>query len=163
MVNRLAYYMKYFFFSAAVMLAGAACNQAANASSAGRKHLVEINKNGDLLYVDKTSISRVMKETGDSYFSSYVIGFADSIKGNSKSESEKTLYFQYRMSNDWKAVLNGDSLLPVFFQPVTKLNSMTREGIIVFELPGGQHPDTLVFNDSFGQWEQQVIVLNQKL
>ena len=138
-----------------------ACHQPAAVKKDHFRHLAEIHKNGSVLYIDKVDSRRVMKSDDYSAFSSYKIGFVDSMPANVKMQQEQTVYFDYRMGNDWKAVIGADSIAPVYFQPVTGLNKMIKEAIIVFELPAGKQPDALVYNDSFGDWQKQIIALNQ--
>lgn len=139
-----------------------ACHQPVAAKPVVR-HLAEIHKNGSVLYIDKVDSRYVLKPDNKDAFTSYKIGFEDSVQGNSTHEQQKNVYFDYRMSNDWKAVVDGDSVAPVFFQPVQGLSSKVKEGIIVFELPAGKQPDALVYDDSFGAWQKQVIALNQNI
>ena len=137
------------------------CHQPEGVKKDHFRHLAEIHKNGLVLYIDKVDSRQVIKSENYSAFSSYKIGFVDSMPANKKMQQEQAVYFDYRMGNDWKAVIGSDSIAPVYFQPVTGLNKMIKEGILVFELPHGKQPDALVYNDSFGDWQQQTIALNQ--
>jgi hypothetical protein len=139
------------------------CLQACQQPAAGVKairHLAEVHNNGSTLYVDLADARQVMKADSNNSFIAYKIGFEDSVQGDKKYEQERSVYYDYRMGNDWKVVAGGDSISPVFFQPVTALNKTNKEEILVFELPAGQHPDALVYDDSFGDWQKQIIALN---
>ncbi|OQP63234.1 hypothetical protein A3860_25430 [Niastella vici] len=127
------------------------------------KHMAEIHRKGSDLYLDEADSRQVMKAGSNNNFIAYKIGFTDSLTDDKKFEQKRIEYYDYRMVNDWKAVVNGDSISPVFFQPVTGLNKMNREGILVFELPTGSQPDALVYDDSFGNWQKQIIALNPHL
>lgn len=137
------------------------CHQPVAGVKKKNTHLAEMHKNGSVIYIDKIDSRQVMKSENYNAFSSYKIGFVDSVPVNAKFEKERTVYFDYRMGNDWKAVIGNDSIAPVYFQPATGLNKMIKEVILVFELPAGKQPDALVYNDSFGDWQQQTIALNQ--
>lgn len=139
------------------------CNQSASSKATKKTHLVEISRPGALLYVDKVANNRVMADAGEhGQFVSYRIGFYDSIAHRDKKvQREATVYYQYKMSSDWKAVIAGDSIAPVFYQPMAGLNSQVNEGVLVFELPGQQEPDALVYHDATGLWQTQIIVLKE--
>jgi hypothetical protein len=145
-------------------LCAAICLQACQHPVAGarvaKRHLVEISRNGSTLYIDRIDSRQIIKSDSNGTFTAYKIEFEDSVQRDKKYEQDKTVYFEYRLGNDWKAVIDGDSIAPVFFQPVTGLNKMNKEGILVFELPAGKQADALVYDDSFGNWQQQIIALN---
>jgi hypothetical protein len=136
--------------------------------SVKEKHFVEISlQNVGRMYIDEVPNDLVMKtgskKNNTSEFYSLLVGFQDSTLNASKPPDEKqTKYFQYDMPKDWFAIVDGDSLSPVFSVPRTKLHKETDEAIIVFEVPKGRRPDTLVYKDSFGPWSVQQIVLDQK-
>lgn len=142
------------------------CNHPASAAASPVRHQVEIEKNGSVLYVDQVESNRILKQEEETNtkgsFASFKIGLNNSFPFNSKREKEWGVHFEYNMTRDWVALIEGDSLSPVFFHPVIGLNTKTREAILVFELPAGaRQPDTLIYNDSFGTWQQQIIPLNQ--
>ncbi|THU40043.1 hypothetical protein FAM09_09155 [Niastella caeni] len=146
-----------------VLLYVQACQQPAAKTIPAIRHLAEVHKNGSTLYVDRADSRQVMKADSSEVFIAYKIGFEDSVQGDKKYEQERNVYYDFRMAGDWKAVVDSDSIAPVFFQPVTGLNKTNKEGILVFELPAGKRPDALVYNDSFGGWQQQIIALNPHL
>jgi hypothetical protein len=128
-----------------------------------KKHLASINQPGALLYVDKVDNNRVLSQdvVQGGQFVSYLVGFCDSaLNRDAKVQQEKGVYYQFHVMNDWKAVVGGDSIAPVFYHPVVKLNSQEREGVLVFELSGDAEPEALVYRDATGLWGTQIIVLN---
>jgi len=148
------------------MVCGFVCLQACRQPVAAAKvvrHLAVMAKNGSTLYVDPADSRQVMKTDSSDAFVAYKIGFTDSLPADKKYEQERNVYYDFRMVNDWKAVVGNDSISAVFFQPVTALNKMNKEGILVFELQAGQHPDVLVYDDSFGDWQKQIIALTPHL
>ncbi len=126
------------------------------------KHQAAVKRPGTMLYVDRADNRMVMQATPGSAndFSSFRIGWTDSLTALGANR-EKERYFQYRMQQDWRALVNGDTLYPVFFQEKPGLNQQLKEGVIVFENAQGVQPDTLVYRDSFGNWGTQIFVLNR--
>jgi hypothetical protein len=149
------------------MVCGVVCLQACQQSAAKAKqavrHLAEVHKNGAAIYIDPADSRQVMKADSSELFTAYKIGFKDSETSDKKHEQERNVYYDFKMVNDWKAVVAGDSIAPVFFQPLTGLNKSKKEGILVFELPAGKHPEALIYDDSFGDWHKQIIALNPHL
>ncbi len=141
-----------------------ACNHAGSLQTP-EKHLVMLARPGSSLYLDRASNRMVMQEdsSADSHFCSFQVGWADSLPDKDKKASiAKERYFQYNMQGDWKALINGDSLQVVFFQEKPSLQQEKKEAVMVFETPGGQQPDTLVYRDSFGSWGTQIFVVNNR-
>ncbi|HET9056044.1 MAG TPA: hypothetical protein VFN30_04265 [Chitinophagaceae bacterium] len=134
-----------------------------------QQHQVEIHNPGlGMIYIDKVPAQMVMSEAdtseGITKFCCYQVGIIDSgfvAKATDKKTLELGKYYQYDMQKDWFAMINGDSLLPVFFQPKTRKNANCFEGILVFETPKEKDPDTLVYKDSFGQWGTQNIIFKK--
>jgi hypothetical protein len=149
------------------MVCGIVCLQACQQSAARTKstvrHMAEVRRNGSTLYIDSADSRQVMKADSNEVFIAYKIGFEDSLTGDKKYEQERNIYYDLRMASDWKAVVGGDSIAPAHFQPLTGLNKMCKEGILIFELPSGKQPDALVYDDSFGDWQKQIIALNHHL
>jgi hypothetical protein len=149
------------------MMSGIVCLQACHQPNTGAKiivrHMAELHSNGSVLYVDPADSRQVMKADCSEAFVAYRIGFEDSLTSDKKIEQARNVYYDLRMASDWKAVIGSDSISPVFYQPVTRLNKVSKEGILVFELPAGRRPDALVFDDSFGDWQKQIIALNPHL
>lgn len=148
----------------ACLLASCGQQQPAGKSMPVReKHLAEKNGPGVRLVVDKVDNKLLMAAGERDRFVSYRIGFYDSVKPADKKElRERGVYYQYKMQRDWKAIVQGDSIAPVFYQPVAGLNDQVNEGVLVFELAEGQQPDTLVYEDATGLWQKQIIVLKAK-
>jgi len=140
-----------------------ACHQSVARAKPAIHHLAERYSNGSTIYIDRADSRQVMKADSSEAFTAYKVGFTDSLQHDKKYEQERTVYYEFRMANDWKAVIGTDSIAPVFYQPVTGLNKMNTEGILVFELPAGRQPDVLVYDDSFGDWQRQIIALTPHL
>jgi hypothetical protein len=149
------------------MVCAAMCLQACHQSVARVKpavrHLAERRMNGSAIYIDRADSRQVMKADSAGAFTAYRIGFTDSLPRDEKYQRQRTVYYQFRMANDWKAVIGSDSIRPVFYQPITGLNKMATEGILVFEFSAGRQPDALVYDDSFGDWQRQLIALTPHL
>jgi hypothetical protein len=128
-------------------------------------HYVEIRQRGvGMIGLDKVPNETVMelpKDTGNVNFFSYSVSFQDStLVTDAQKKLEMGKYYQYDMQNDWVAMVNGDSVRPVFYQPKVKKSVQLNEGIIVFEIPSGIEPDTLIFADSYGYWGKHQVFLN---
>ena len=137
-----------------------------NTVQAESNHYVEIRQLGiGMISLDKVPNEMVLqKSAGSDYnkFFSYAVSFRDSsLITDQKKQLEMGKYYQYDMHKDWIALVNGDSVRPVFFQPGVKKTVQVNEGIIVFEIPSGIEPDTLFFSDSYGAWGQHQIFLNK--
>ena len=128
-----------------------------------KKHWVEVPDKGvGVLYIDPVPSEKLLrvKEGSNSKFISYRVGVRDERAiTDGRAIREKTKYMQYRIQDDWKLMLQQDSVKPVFFQPSVKTEYHTDEGILVFEIPSGSVPDTLIYNDSYGTWGIQKIIL----
>lgn len=116
------------------------------------------------MYIDSMPLQSVMKMTEDKEqyqkFKAYLIGFSDSVVLKDKAgQISRNRYYQYDLQHDWAAMAGGQELKPVFYQPRTSLTEGLHEGIIVFELNGNSHPDTLIYTDSFGTWGKQKFIL----
>jgi len=129
-----------------------------------KPHLAEIKMEGAELYVDEVDNRMVLRETenrqGRSVFRSYLVGVRESVPTDTKQQAAGRRYFDYDMQHDWKMILNGDSLAPVFFQPKPTLNGGTKEGVMVFEIPGDKTPDALVYVGGAGSRGRQLILLH---
>jgi hypothetical protein len=150
-----------------ILIAGCNTPKAEKKSVQRKKHWIEIGLKGEgMMYLDGVPNAAVMQEnkndSSGTEFCSFLVGFQDSSMAvDAKKQEEKQKYFQYEMYKNWTAIVNGDSIAPVFFQPKAKLQQQMDEGILVFEYPVGKKPDTLVYKDSFGPWGLQQIILNQ--
>ncbi len=133
-------------------------------------HLIEIRQPGiGMIGIDKVPNNAVIQTTstdsdsGTSFFS-YAVSFQDSVLILDKDKQlDLGKYYQYEMHKDWIALVNGDSIRPVFYQPGVKRSLQTNEAIIVFEVAPGCEPDTLLFMDSYGAWGQHEVYLGNNL
>jgi hypothetical protein len=144
----------------------AACHQPSPAPPAER-HLAMVSWAGSSISIDKADNRSVMRTEpapgAATVFSSFLVRWEDSLAGTDrKRDLEREKYFQYHMQKDWVALINGDSLYPVFFQGKPELNRQRKEGVMVFEIPSDRQPDTLVYKDSFTSGGAQLFVLNRK-
>jgi len=133
-----------------------------------KKHLFEAStKKKGRISVDSVSNHTMLEnETTDGEDSTDFYSFRISIEDstvNGHSDVELNKYFQYQMQKDWVLLLKGDTIPAVFFHPVQNLNSFIREAVVVFELPHNEAADTLIYNDSYGTWGSQLILLNKKI
>jgi hypothetical protein len=137
-------------------------------SPARKKHELEIFKPGKFFYLDQVKNKQVMEIKNadeDKLYASYLVGFYDSSWAPDPQQPQKTTdgqtYYQYNMPDKWRAVVGGDSLTPVFYQPVQQADNKINAGVIVFQLPEGIRPDTLVYRDAAEGWENMTISLKQ--
>ena len=131
-------------------------------------HEGQVQKEGTgMIYVDNISCNSVMQGSdsagSNSAFQCFRVGFIDSLvvaKAADKKSLEAGKYYQYDVQNDWTILVNGDSVKPVFYQPRQRVENHRYEGILVFEITGSEKNDTLIYNDSFGTWGTQQIIIN---
>ena len=145
-----------------VLLLMLACNKSKSVQSSILRHDVEIVKDAGMLYVDKVPNSVVMQnpetDSVKTVFQSFLVGFKEyAAEAEPQTALARGVYFQYRMSQDWVALINGDSIRPVFSQSKVAVSQLITEQYIVFEIPKGTSVYTLVYRDSFGPWEEQKI------
>lgn len=101
----------------------------------------------------------VGKDSGTQNFVSIRVSFQENnLLMDKKKSAEQGRYFQYGMEKDWVSIVHGDSLRPVFYQPLEQRSGQIHEGILVFEIPGGKFPDTLFYKDSPEVWGRQLVV-----
>lgn len=154
--------INYLFCTAA--LAMAACASRSGATLPGltkpEQHDLEIRQRGvGSISIDQVPNS-VLKAGTDSGFVSYRIRFTDSSLTTDPAKSDElNKYYQYTMSKDWVLLAAGDSIRPVYYQPVVKRFAQVNEGIAVFELDPGRAADTIVFLDSKGIWGSHKVSL----
>lgn len=142
-----------------------ACNSA-KSNIVTEVHQAQVHKEGQgMIYVDEISCSSVMRSIdsndGSSSFYCFRVGFIDSLavaKAIDKKSLDAGKYYQYDMQKDWVALVNGDSSLPVFYQPRQRIENHRHEGILVFEVD--KEPDTLIYTDSYSTWGKQSIIIN---
>jgi hypothetical protein len=125
-------------------------------------HQVQVQREGiGAIYVDEIPCNAVVRQdsTDDNYcFRCYAVGFVDSLllaNATGKKTTETGKYFQYDMQYDWTALVNGDSVKPVFFHVKQGFKEYRQEGVLVFETPRNKKPDLLLYNDSYGPWGAQ--------
>jgi hypothetical protein len=153
-------------YMACVIGIGSLCACAGNqhpVQEARAHHLAEIVHADAMLYVDEVRNDLVLQQTepaGATAFCSYRVGIEAHGRKDTQQETARQKYFEYEMQQDWKLVLNGDSIAPVFFHPMVRLNKAVREGVMVFEVPAGSVPHALVYDDTSGDWGKQLIILN---
>lgn len=132
------------------------------------KHEAQVQSTGaGMIYADKIACDAVMRNTDSNrtgVFHCYLVGFIDSL-GIAKAQDKKTLetgkYYQFDVQNDWVAMIQGDSVMPVFYQPKQRLESHRNEGVLVFETKDGKGPDTLIYKgSSTNGWEPQQLIIN---
>jgi hypothetical protein len=141
-----------------------ACHSPAANRAGKAEHMAELkHTTGSLLYVDRVDNRAVIAtDAGDSSgreFRSYRVGIKDSLTYDAKETEAWGKYFNYSMQYDWVAMANGDSVHAAFFQPLP-VTGKANEGILVFEVPAGSNPDTLVYTPSYRLHEQEMIVLH---
>jgi hypothetical protein len=134
---------------------------------AAETHLSMVRQPGAMLWVDRLDSRVVLQKadtTGNTTFCSFLVGWRDSlpVAADGQKRQDRERYFQYGMQQDWTALMDGDSLRPVFLQERPVLDQQLKEGAMVFEIPHGRRVDTLVYRDSFGAWGTQIFVLNGK-
>lgn len=150
-----------------LMLFCLACN-AKQDKQVAERHAVEINSEGrGMIYADRTDCRTVLQEVdtvnSETVFHCFRIGFFDSLsvaKATDQSSLEEGRYYQYEMEHDWRILVNGDTVKPVFYQPRQKLQVQRNEGVMVFEVPKTKQIDTLLYNDSRGEWGTKKIIIN---
>ncbi|HET6995789.1 MAG TPA: hypothetical protein VFI06_12445 [Chitinophagaceae bacterium] len=129
------------------------------------KHYLEIRERGiGMITLDKVPNKMVMQQgtNNNGPFFSYKVAFLDSsLQTDRKKQIDIGKYFQYDMYKDWVMLVKGDSVRPVFFQPEIKRITQLDEGVIVFEVPSGIEPDTLLYLDSYGTWGVHQLFLNK--
>lgn len=151
-----------------LLIAGLCCAACGSRASAPEQKLQEhwaqvSNPALGVLYVDQTDPSRVMKivDPGNTTFVAYKVGLRDATgQTDQKQKQARGKYLQYDLPGDWSLRIQHDSFAPVFFQPVVKTIEQEDESILVFEIPTGTNPDTLIYRDSFGGWGIQKIILS---
>lgn len=150
-----------------VSVVAMACHSAAASVVQVVHHEAMVSRAGESIYVDRVSNRSVMRADSDTgsrtIFCSFLVGWQDSAADMDKDRQRgREKYFQYSMQEDWVALVDGDSLSPVFFQERPGLNQQLKEGVMVFELPLGAETDTLVYKHGYGSWGTRLFVLNLK-
>jgi hypothetical protein len=139
-------------------------NHKASAGVIPQKHTAEIQKKGiGCIFLDRVSNAMILKENlGDSNSNRFVsikVGFKDdNLIADRSVAKERGLYYQFGMEKDWVALVQNDSITPVFYQPLEQRMQQLHEGILVFEISQGRFPDTLCYKDALGIWGKQMVV-----
>jgi hypothetical protein len=132
------------------------------------KHLAQTGWRGSAgIYVDRVPNKAVLKDEGaDTAATSFYclrIGLYDSTATvDAKQKAAKEKYYQLDMYRDWVLLNNGDSIAPVFYQPVPHKEEQLTEHVLVYEMPKGFKPSRLVYKDPYGLLgNRQVLILNE--
>lgn len=140
-----------------------ACHTSPDAKTAPKRHQANVSMKGASLYIDRINCRPAADSTSTSpkILVSFLVGVTDSSKSPERHGAiTRELYMQYKMDKDWVAVVNGDSIRSVYAQHHPGPDTQKEEEVLVFEVPAGQQPDTLVYTDSFGSWGTQIVVLD---
>lgn len=119
------------------------------------KHMTQTGWAGSAgAYADRVPNSAVLKEdggdTGATVFYCLRIGLYDSTDASDrKLEAAKEKYYEQDMYKDWVLNVNGDSIAPVFSQPVPHKQEKLTEQVLVYEIPKGSHPAMLIYKDPY--------------
>jgi len=133
------------------------------------KHLAEAGWRGSAgIYADRVPNKAILKEegsdTGKTIFYCLRIGLYDSTNTtDARQTAAKEKYFQLEMDKDWVLLCGSDSIAPVFYQPVPRKENQLTEQVLVYEIPKGASPVSLVYKDPYGLLgNQHVLNLNEK-
>lgn len=155
------------FFACAGLLFSCKAKKASEAPAV--KHLAEAGWRGSAgIYADRLPNRAILKEegsdTGRSAFYCVRVGFYDSSHAIDAAQvAAKEKYYQLEMYKDWVLLCDGDSVAPVFYQPVPRKENQLTEQVLVYEIPKGVHPLSLVYKDPYGLLgDQHVLYLNEK-
>jgi hypothetical protein len=145
-----------------VVLNGCSSVDHTSRNTAMEVHQAQVrNKGTGMIYVDEIPCNTMMRENtsnGKYCFRCYTVGFVDSLllaNATGKKNTETGKYFQYDMQYDWTALVNGDSVKPIFFHLKQGFKEYRHEGVLVFETSRNKKPDLLLYNDSYGSWGAQ--------
>jgi len=133
------------------------------------RHLAQAGWRGSAgIYADRLPNRAVLKEeavdSGRTAFYCLRIGLYDStIATGAAEQTARDKYYQLDMYKDWVLLCGGDSLAPVFYQPVPSREKQLTEQVMVYEIPKGANPVSLVYKDPYGLLgNQHVLNLNEK-
>ena len=119
------------------------------------KHMAETGWAGSAgVYADRIPNKVVLKEDGggkgSAVFYCLRIGLYDSADVTDKKiEEAREKYYQLDMYKDWVLLNGSDSIAPVFYQPVPRKTDKLTEQVLVFEVPRGFQPSTLIYKDPY--------------
>lgn len=133
------------------------------------KHLAEAGWQGSAgIYADRVPNRAILKEEGidtaKTAFYCLRVGLYDSTNTTDAAQlAAKDKYYQLEMYKDWVLLCDQDSLAPVFYQPVPGREKQLTEQVLVYEIPKGAGPVSLVYKDPYGLLgPQHVLNLNEK-
>jgi len=130
------------------------------------KHMAETGWAGSAgVYADRIPNKVVLREDGGdrgaTVFYCLRVGLYDSADVADKNiEAAREKYYQLDMYKDWVLLNGGDSIAPVFYQPVPHKMDKLTEQVLVFEVPRDFQASTLVYKDPyklFGNRQTMVI------
>jgi len=119
------------------------------------KHMAQSGWAGSAgVYADRIPNKSILREdggdSGTTVFYCLRIGLYDSTDVTDKKLVEaREKYYQLDMYRDWVLLDHGDSIVPVFYQPVPRKMEKLTEQVLVFEVPRGFQPSTLVYKDPY--------------
>jgi len=152
-----------------VLIQGTSCRQPNKpVASLPEKHMAQVKKqNGVMLYADRISNKAILRTDSvntSTVFCSYKIGVLDSSLAtlDKKQQLLWGKYFDFEMQKNWTALVNNDSIPAVFFQGLPQKSSYMREAVVVFEVPKGSNPDTLIYNNTYQTNNTDLLVLSNK-
>jgi hypothetical protein len=119
------------------------------------KHMAQTGWIGSAgAYADRIPNKVILKEdggdSGATVFYCLRIGLYDSTgSSGDKLETAREKYYQLDMYRDWVLINKEDTITPVFYQPVPRKKDKLTEQVLVFEIPRGFRPSTLVYKDPY--------------
>lgn len=127
------------------------------------KHMTQLKVPGKgEISVDPFEIGKILDTVqGTANFIAYQVEFKPAVSNLAKEQEELAIYYQYQMASDWRLVAAGDTIKPVFSQPVTKLSTDTYTVILVFEDREFNQNGKLLFEDSRAIWGKQQVLINK--
>jgi hypothetical protein len=119
------------------------------------KHMAQTGWAGSAgAYADQVPNSAILKEdggdTGTTVYYCLRVGLYDSTDVADKElETAREKYFQQDMYKDWVLDIGGDSVAPLFSQPIPRKQQKLTEQVLVYEIPKGVHPSQLIYKDPY--------------
>ena len=123
-----------------------------------KPHWLSVNNPaGDRLYIDSVPASAAITTLGagdaNTSFRCFVVGFEKKKIAQDDKEKKAWQYFlQYQMPQQWAALVDGDSLSTVYYEPRVKVQEQRDECLLVFEVPKSRPISAFVFRDSIYAW-----------
>src|SRR5579871_1464365 len=110
-------------------------------------HLAMVKQAGETLSIDSLDNKVLLGKDNPSIPTTlrcFLITWADDLdNGDELGMICRDSYFQYRMQQDWVALVGGDSIRPVLFRNKPLLNRHLRQGAIAFSIPTGCRVDKI--------------------